>query len=119
MKSLYCLSISALLVICLVSHAHGADGPLKPGDLKETPNPIRLFIDQWSSYSLLPSGFTLEFIRTAEEETAAITLREAVLIALDNNPAIMVDRLEPFRTAEETIGEKSIFDPTLALEFNK
>jgi len=119
MRSLYGLSFSALLMICLVSHAHAADAPLKPGDLKETPNPVRLFIDQWSSYPPFPGGFTLEFIRTADEETAAITLREAVLIALDNNPAITVDRLEPFRTAEETIGEKSIFDPTLALEFNK
>lgn len=101
MRILYGLSFSALLMIGLVSHAHAADAPLKPGDLKETPNPVRLFIDQWSSYPPLPSGFTLEFIRTADEETAAITLREAVLIALDNNPAITVDRLEPFRTAED------------------
>src|SRR3989338_9599747 len=107
MRSLYGLSFSALLMICLVAHAHAADAPLKPGDLKETPNPVRLFIDQWYSYPPLPSGFTLEFIRTADEETAAVTLREAVLIALDNNPAITVDRLQPVRPAEGTHVDKN------------
>ncbi|MEK7210023.1 MAG: TolC family protein [Candidatus Binatota bacterium] len=119
MKRLYWLTFSGLSIILFSLFAHAADAPSGPGDFRVTPNPFRLFIDQWSSYRSAPGGFNLEFLRTADEETATVTLREAVLIGLENNPAITVDRLEPFRTAEETLREKSIFDPTLALEFNK
>lgn len=119
MKRFYWLSLLGLLIILFSLLAHAADAPAGPSDFRETPNPFRLFIDQWSSYPSPPAGFNLEFLRTADEETATVTLREAVLIGLENNPAITVDRLEPFRTAEETLREKSIFDPTLALEFNK
>lgn len=119
MKRLYWLTFSGLSIILFSLFAHAADAPSGAGDFRVTPNPFRLFIDQWSSYRSPPGGFNLEFLRTADEETATVTLREAVLIGLENNPAITVDRLEPFRTAEETLREKSIFDPTLALEFNK
>jgi outer membrane protein TolC len=61
----------------------------------------------------------LEFLRTADGETAPLTLKEAVFIGLKNNPGIEVDRLEPLRAAEQTMTEKSIFDPTLNLEFHK
>jgi len=76
-------------------------------------------VDQWTPYPPPPGEYTLEFLRTADEETAALTLREAVLAGLDNNPGITVDRLEPLLAAEETMREKSIFDPTLTLEFSK
>jgi outer membrane protein TolC len=61
----------------------------------------------------------LDFLRTADRDTAHLTLREAILIGLENNPGIEVERLEPFRAAEQTAIEKSIFDPTLNLEFQK
>lgn len=119
MRRFYRSGFSGLLMICLWSLAYSAEAPLKPEEYKETPNPFHLFVDQWSSYPPPSGGYTLEFLRTTDDETAAITLREAVLIGLEHNPGITVDRLEPFRTAEETLTEKSIFDPTLALEFNK
>lgn len=119
MKRLYWLTFSGLSIILFSLFAHAADAPSGASDFRATPNPFRLFIDQWSSYRSPPGGFNLEFLRTADEETATVTLREAVLIGLENNPAITVDRLEPFRTAEETLREKSIFDPTLNLEFGK
>ena len=109
MKRFYRLSLSGLLIILFSALAQAA----------ETPNPFRLFVDQWSPYPPLPGAYTLEFLRTADEETSTLTLREAVLTGLKNNPGIEVDRLEPFRAAEETMNEQSVFDPTLNLQFNK
>ncbi len=110
---------SGLLMICFLSPAHAGEAPPQPGDYRATPNPFRLFVDQWSSYPPPPGRYSLEFLRTADNETAEMTLREAVLVGLKNNPGIEVNRLEPFRAAEETMNEKSVFDPTLNLQFNK
>lgn len=111
--------VSGLLMICFLSAAHAGEAPPQPGDYRATPNPFRLFVDQWSSYPPPPDRYSLEFLRTADNETAEMTLREAVLVGLKNNPGIEVNRLEPFRAAEETMNEKSVFDPTLNLQFNK
>jgi len=119
MKRFHRATLSTLALIALAAPAHAAEAPPKPGNYGETPNSFRLFIDQWSPYPALPGGLTLEFLRSADEETAALTLREAVLVGVENNPGITVDRLEPLRTAEETLREKSIFDPTLVLEYSK
>lgn len=119
MRSLSHLSLLGLLLFGPLFPSYGADAPLRPSDYRETPNPFRLFVDQWTPHPPPPAGYTLEFLRTADEETATLTLREAVLVGLDNNPGITVDRLEPFRSAEETMIEKSIFDPLLTLEFSK
>ncbi|MBI4523803.1 MAG: TolC family protein [Deltaproteobacteria bacterium] len=118
MKGFFGLVLLGLLSVSL-NRAHAAESPSTLNEYRETPNPYRLFLDQWTSYPPPPSGYSLEFLRTADEETATITLREAVVVGLKNNPGIEVDRLEVFRTAEETMIEKSIFDPTLNLEFNK
>lgn len=119
MRRRYWLSVLGLLAIFLSALAHAGDTPSQPSDYRETPNPFRLFIDQWSSYPALPGGLTLEFLRSADEETAEVSLREAVLIGLKSNPGIEVGRLEPFRAAEQTMTEQSVFDPTLNLQFNK
>lgn len=119
MKQLFCLAILASLVALPPRSLQGAEAPSNARDLRETPGPWRLFVDQWTPYPPPPTPYTLEFLRTADDETASVALREAVLMGLENNPGIAVDRLEPFRTAEETLIEKSVFDPELALEFGK
>ncbi|MBI2088677.1 MAG: TolC family protein [Deltaproteobacteria bacterium] len=117
---LWFLGMALLLVpgwpasICFA--AEGAD---LAGSYRETPNSLRLFIDQWTPQLPPTTKYTLDFLRTADEQTATLTLREAVLVGLENNPGIEVARLEPFRAAEQTMIEKSIFDPTLNMEFDK
>lgn len=101
------------------STCFAAEGPDLAGSYRETPNSLRLFIDQWTPHLPPTTKYTLDFLRTADEQTATLTLREAVLVGLENNPGIEVARLEPFRAAEQTMIEKSIFDPTLNLEFDK
>jgi outer membrane protein TolC len=99
--------------------ARAADVSETARDYRDTPPPLQLFLDQWTLYPPPPSSYTLEFLRTADTATAALTLREAVLIGLENNPGIEVNRLEPYRTAEETRREQAIFDPLLTGEFAK
>lgn len=101
------------------STCFAAEGPDLAGSYRETPNSLRLFIEQWTRHVPPTTKYTLDFLRTVDEQTATLTLREAVLVGLENNPGIEVARLEPFRAAEQTMIEKSIFDPTLNLEFDK
>jgi outer membrane protein TolC len=119
MKRLFALTLLAFALIHAPGPSCAADGPPQPKEYRDTPNPVRLLVDQWTLHPPPPGGYTLEFLRTADEETATLTLREAVLVGLDNNPGITVDRLEPWLSAEQTMTEKSIFDPALTLEFHK
>ncbi len=91
----------------------------EPQDFRETPNPLRLLADQWSGYPETSPTYSLEFLRSVDSETAHMSLKEAILTALKNNPGIEVERLEPFRAAEQTGIEKSIFDPVFMFDFKK
>ena len=50
-------------------------------------------------------------LRKAAPESAQLSLNDAVLLGLKNNPGIEVERLEPLRAAEQTLAKRSIFDP--------
>jgi outer membrane protein TolC len=96
-----------------------AEPVLQTQDFRETPNPFQILGHQWSDYPPPQAAYNLDFLRSADRETASMTLKEAVFVGLKNNPGIEVERLEPFRAAEQTMIEKSIFDPTLNFQFNK
>jgi outer membrane protein TolC len=96
-----------------------AEPVLQTQDFRETPNPFQILGHQWFDYPMPQAAYNLDFLRTADSETASMTLKEAVFVGLKNNPGIEVERLEPFRAAEQTMIEKSIFDPTLNFQFNK
>jgi len=119
MKVIRSLIIFVGLGLTLSSPCYSAEPGTHQEDFRETPKPFRLLADQWSAYPSLSEAYSLEFLRTADRETAQMTLKEAIFVGLKNNPGIEVDRLEPLRAAEQTQIEKSIFDPTLNLEFHK
>ena len=108
-----------LYLTAIVSPSGAAEPVSQAQDFRETPNPFQILGNQWSDYPPPQPVYNLEFLRTADRETASMTLKEAVFVGLKNNPGMEVDRLEPFRAAEQTMIEKSIFDPTLNLEFHK
>lgn len=91
----------------------------EPRDFRETPNLFQLLADQWSGYPEPSAIYSLQFLRSVDRDTAHMSLKEAILTGLEHNPGIEVERLEPFRAAEETRMEKSIFDPTFTFEFKK
>jgi outer membrane protein TolC len=90
-----------------------------PSEFRATPPALPLLRNQWTSLPAAPTGYSLEFLRTAERETVQLGLKEAILLGLKNNPAIEVERLEPLRALEQTLGERAIFDPTMELELRK
>ncbi len=90
-----------------------------PAEFRTTPPPAELLERQWTSFAAPPAGYTLEFLRHAERETLHLGLKQAVLLGLKNSPGIQVERLEPLRALEQTLGERAIFDPTVSLELSK
>jgi len=102
----------------LVAAARPSAGA-EPPDFRATPSPFRLLANQWSGYPTPPVTYDLALLRTVDTTSARISLQEAILVGLKNNPGIEVERLEPFRAAEQTMLEKSILDPTLTFEFKK
>lgn len=62
-----------------------------------------------------PRGATPSLPITADERPARLTLREAIAVALENNPGIAVERLEPFRQEQEVTRALGEFDPTLGV----
>jgi outer membrane protein TolC len=123
MKRLCCLCLVGAALLWepagWPSPAFAGSAQRQAEDYRSVPHPLRLFADQWMPRPPPPSDYTPEFLRTADDETSSLTLREAVLVGLENNPGIEVSRLEPLRAAEDTMLEKSIFDPALTLEFAK
>src|SRR5580765_347889 len=84
-------------------------------DFQGTPPPFKLLQNQWQSFSSVAPGYSLDFLRTAEREAVQLSLKDAILTGLKNNPGLEVERLDPLRIAEQTLNEKSIFDPSLNL----
>ena len=89
------------------------------GEFRATPPALKLLENQWTALPSAPSGYTLEFLRSAARESVQLSLKDAILLGLKNNPGIEVERLEPLRAAEQTLAERSIFDPTLSLDLRK
>jgi outer membrane protein len=90
-----------------------------PAEFRGTPSAGRLLERQWMNFAAPPAGYTLDFLRRSERETLHLGLKEAVLLGLKNSPGIQVERLEPLRALEQTLGERAIFDPKVSLELSK
>ncbi len=90
-----------------------------PSNFRITPPAWSLLQNQWTTLPAAPTAYNLELLRKAEREAVQLGLRQAILLGLKNNPAIEVERLEPLRAREQTLGELSVFDPTLDIELSK
>jgi outer membrane protein TolC len=73
--------------------------------------------DQWRSIAR-SAALDVPSPITRDEETQRVTLREAIAIALENNPGIAARRLEPGRSDATVLQAQSEFDPTLAGELS-
>jgi outer membrane protein TolC len=55
---------------------------------------------------------------THDEQVEEVTLKQAIALALENNPGIAAQRLEPTRQGEGILQAQAQYDPTLAGELN-
>ncbi|HMF48128.1 MAG TPA: TolC family protein, partial [Candidatus Saccharimonadales bacterium] len=93
--------------------------PPSSAEFRDTPPVLQLLTKQWSNFAAAAPVYTLEFLRSADRGSVKLSLKDAILVGLKNNPGIEVERLEPTRATEQTFGEESIFDPTVNFELGK
>src|SRR5258706_12908267 len=108
-----------LTLVIFAAASAGAQQSPPAAAFHGTPPPIKLLQDQWQTLPATVSGYSLDCLRQAERDAVQLSLKDAILSGLKNNPGIEQERLQPLRTAEQTVNEQSIFDPTVNLEFRK
>jgi hypothetical protein len=83
--------------------------------LEHTPPAPNVVLHQWSFTRELPeeSLFSQAYMRTREEQAHSISLKEALYIALKNNPAVAAASLEPVLSLQGVRGSWAVFDPDL------
>jgi outer membrane protein len=103
------LSFVLLLMVALVGPAMAEDPAVPP------PSPWRLTVipDQWRPGIDPSPALDVPNPVTRDEETQTVTLKEAISLALENNPRIAARRLEPARVQTQVLDAQSQFDPVL------
>ncbi len=97
----------------------GATAAADPSDLTRTPWRGSMILDQWRPGA--PKSPALDVPRpiTRDEQVQRVSLKEAIALALGNNPGIAARRLEPVRQSEAILQAQGQFDPTLSAEVQK
>jgi outer membrane protein len=74
-----------------------------------------IFVHQWSTTREVPpeSLISESYLRTAEQTARRMTLKEAVYIALRNNPNVKYIELNPIASQEAVRAANGAFDPNL------
>jgi outer membrane protein TolC len=75
----------------------------------------RVFVHQWSTTSEVPpeSLISESYLRTAEQTARKMTLKEAIYVALRNNPNVKFIELNPIGSQEGVSAANAAFDPNL------
>lgn len=69
---------------------------------------------QWRPPTPHSDALTIPEPITHDDEIERVTLRQAIAIALQNNPGIAAQRLEPLRQGTRVLEAQATFDPTLS-----
>ncbi len=76
------------------------------------------FVRQWSpAYAVAPENLISEkYLRSMDNTARKITLKEAIYIAINNNPALKASELDPIAATESVRGANAAFDPDLTAQ---
>ena len=74
-----------------------------------------MLADQWRNIPRSPALDVPQPI-TTDNEVQRVTLKEAIALALENNPGIAARRLDPARVGTNVLQAQSSFDPTFTSE---
>jgi outer membrane protein TolC len=102
-----------VLGLALVAHTEEPPEPAAPPAGPSWRGAV--WLDQWRGIPKSPALDVPSPI-TRDEEVQRVTLKEAIAIALENNPGIAAKRLDPARIGTRVLEAQSSFDPTLASE---
>jgi len=92
-----------------VGHAADTDEPRTWWGAKELPR-------QWRPTEPESDAVKVPDEITDDENVEPVSLKQAIAIALENNPRIAAQRLEPAKQEAGILGAQAQFDPTLAAE---
>ncbi|TMB60875.1 MAG: TolC family protein [Deltaproteobacteria bacterium] len=86
--------------------------------LAESPTPWRAaeLLRQWRPGVPASPALAVPHPITRDEQVQPVSLKEAIALALQNNPGIAAQRLEPGRQDETVLQAQAQFDPTFAGE---
>jgi outer membrane protein len=101
-------------VLAFGSTAVAEDAP-KPDLRIPIPSLLEQLQRQWISEDVPPESESAEHLRSRDETVERLSLREAVLTALENNPGIAVERLGPLFANAEIGRAYGAFDPSFTL----
>jgi outer membrane protein len=97
----------------------GATAPFEHNDGSVVSLP-RMFADQWSLTREVPpeSLISERFIRSMENRAVALTLKEAIYFAIENNPSLKAVQLDPVASQEAVAEANGTFDPNLTSQLD-
>ena len=101
----------ALALALLLAIAVSRPAAAEPADEPEIPSLPDLLPGQWTRAHTAPAPESEEWVRSRDDATDRLTLREAVATALENNPSIAVERLGPRFARAGVQRALAIFDP--------
>jgi len=106
---LACLAVSSLLMAppCAGAESSDAGGPTWRG---------AGLVPSWRRSLPESEALRVPTPITRDEEVQRVTLKETIGIALENNPGIAAQRLEPTRQGAGVLQAEATFDPALAGE---
>jgi outer membrane protein TolC len=102
-----------LLSLCTTSPAVEEPAPVPP-----TPWRGSAIVPSWRQGIPPSPALSVPSPITHDNETDEVTLKEAIGMALENNPGIAAQRLEPAREEETILGAQAQYDPTLSGDVN-
>ena len=78
------------------------------------------FAGQWTTaYQVAPENLISEkYLRSMDNTARKITLKEAIYIAINNNPALKASELDPIAATEAVRGSNAAFDPDLTAQLD-
>ncbi|HZC46618.1 MAG TPA: TolC family protein, partial [Candidatus Acidoferrum sp.] len=78
----------------------------------------RIFAHQWSlSYEVAPDNVISErYLRSEDPNVRGLTLKEAIYIAMRNNPSLKASELDPVASMETVREANGTFDPNLTAQ---
>lgn len=88
-----------------------------PPPLPEAPFRFSVLMEQWRPVPEPSEALRYAGSITRDDTIEHVTLKDAIAIALQNNPGVAASRLEPTRIAADVLGAQSQFDPLLGGEF--
>jgi outer membrane protein TolC len=95
--------------------------PSETNTLEYTPPAPNVVLHQWSLTRELPeeSLFSQAYMQTRDENTRSISLKEALYIALRNNPAVAAASFDPVLSLQGVRGSWAVFDPDLTSQLGE